>query len=48
LSVVRHQQIGPTALAFIEHGDAERFLTAVENAAGGSDVFEGAVAAIVK
>src|SRR6202142_4193846 len=48
LSIVCHEQIGVSALVIVEHGDAEGFRTAVEDAAGGGDVLEGTITAIVK
>ena len=48
LSVVGDEQIGPAVAVLVEQGDAERFRTAVEDSAGGGDIFERAVAAIVK
>ena len=48
LGVVGDEQVGPAVAIVVEHGDAERFRTGVEDAALGGDVFESSVAAIVK
>src|SRR5260221_3322835 len=48
LSVIGNEEIGPAVLIEVKHGNAERFGTGVKDSAGGGDVFEGAVAAIVK
>ena len=48
LSVVGDDKVRPAVLIVIEQGDAERFRTAVEDAAGRGDVFESAVTAIVE
>src|SRR5258708_4514099 len=48
LGVVGDEEIRPAVLIEIEHGDAEGFGAGVEDAAGGGDVFEGAVTAIVE
>src|SRR5216684_2700578 len=48
LSVVRHQQVGPAALVIIQHCNAKRLGTAVENSAGSGNVLKSAAAAIVE
>jgi hypothetical protein len=48
LSIVGDEEIGPTVLIEIEHGDTQGFGAGVKNAAGGGDIFKSAVAAIVK
>src|SRR5207247_2665472 len=46
--VVLDEEVGPAVPVVIQHGHAQGLRTAVEHAAGGGNVLEGAVAAIVK
>src|SRR4029077_18597149 len=48
LGIVGYQQIWPTILVVVEHGDAQRFGAAVENSTGCSRVLESSVAAVAK
>src|ERR1700678_460755 len=48
LGIVRDQQVGPTIVLVVQKGDAERFGTGIENAAGRSGVFEGPCGGIVE
>ncbi len=48
LGVVGHEQIGPAIVVVVEQGDSQRLGTAVEDSARRGDIFERAVAPIVK
>src|SRR6266481_2076063 len=48
LSVIGDEEIGPAVLIEIQHSHTERLGTGIKNSAGGSDVFEGAVATIAE